>query len=411
MTAQGSRRLALVIALAVLALVAWRLWPRAGAADAGAGTDPGFASERSQNGRKPPRSGLDVVHPAAPDSGRFTAALAGGGRKRNLPVDCIGGDERRMRLMLESLQPERSAEDAFSHAILLRLLLDDDGGDPVARRHQLSRAQAQWQLARARWPSDVDIAWQAARNCDAEFACDEQAALAHLLELDRDNAAAWLLAMDKAWRGGQRTRYESALAQAAGSPRYAPPTGNVFRALQPVYAAVPPDMQCINPTALARRAAQLGHMPTPDDYANDTASLLELGFNAPDSGHALDGCRSSFGIPVPARRRSDCARVLSMLAGGETFGERETALPLLILLLGDSADGIAWREQYRRMLYLQSIVPRNGDEWMSAKQIMDRGAVEARRQAAIEQHRWPPPSDWMPRWEVQRALIVRGVAM
>jgi hypothetical protein len=174
---------------------------------------------------------------------------------------------------------------------------------------------------------------------------------------------------------------------------------------------MPPPGQCFNPASVARRAARLGHEPTAEDLANEMAALLDVAFHDLDASPAFGGCTPSFGIPVPERRRGDCVVVLSMLADGATFSERETAIPLLILLLGDSPSGMAYRERYRRLLYLQSIPPYSNDYVSSAMELVSLGDVEFRRRAAIAQHRWPPPRDWMPHWQVHRALILEGKAI
>lgn len=403
MTAQGSRRVALVLALAALALVAWRLWPDVGVGRPATGT--------SANAQASYRSARSALREDGGESTRAVGLPTGWTRNEELPAACIGWEERRTRKILSALEPEHSAEDALAHGLLARLLMNDDGRDPDARRHERSRMQAEWQGARRRWPADLDIAWQAARNCAPEYGCDEEDAQRHLLELDRDNAAAWFVAMAGARRRGQFALYDADLASAARTTRYARRTGSVFRALQPLFAAMPPPGACIRSYSVERRAAMLGRLPTAEDWANEMASLLDIAFDDTDDGEAFEGCRSTFGIPVPERRRGDCVVVLSMLANGTTFSERETALPLLILLLGESADGMAYREDYRRTLYLESIAPYSGNSTRGATDLMNTGDVEFRRQVAIAQHRWPPPADWMPRWSVHQALILGGEAM
>ena len=96
-----------------------------------------------------------------------------------------------------------------------------------------------------------------------------------------------------------------------------------------------------------------------------------------------------------------------MLAGGDTSIEQSVALPLLIQLAGDTADGMAYRERYRRLLYLFLVAPptlRAGDP----ASLLTAGEVESMRQTAIARHRWPPPAGWLPHAQGQRMLITRG---
>ncbi|HEU4992914.1 MAG TPA: hypothetical protein VFT52_10565 [Luteimonas sp.] len=329
--------------------------------------------------------------------------------KRDVPADCVGGEMRRANRLIAAMDPAHSAEDAFAHALLSQIYLGGDGRDPDAERRATSHVQAAWQAARRRWPGSLDIAWQAARNCAAGYGCDEEAAERHLVDLDPANAAAWLLAMEGAWRRNQYERYDAYLAHAAASRRYAPPAGAMYRALQPLFAAAPTPLHCMSMRGIERRAARLGHLPTAEDLADETAGLLEKALNTLDPGAGLGGCRSDF-IPVRASRRASCVAVLAMVAGGTTFREREIALPLLIPLLGDGKSGLAYRERYRQLLYLDAFALGTREKNVLADVQLPSDEFEAWRRIADEQHRWPPPRDWLPDSPPQRALIQQGKA-
>jgi hypothetical protein len=279
--------------------------------------------------------------------------------------------------------------------------------DKDAQRREAVRSGAEWQAARRRWPHDPDIAWHAAGSCSARYGCDEEEALQHLLSLEQDNAAAWLYAT-VAWSRHDKEAYDAALARAAASPHYAPRIGSVFLRLQPLLAAVPVADECVRADDAADLAKSLGHAPTADDWASVEALSLEFAFNTFTSYSAFSGCHLPAGRPLPARRRSDCIAALSWLGNGDTLVERNIALPLLIQLVGGTPEGMAYRERYRRLLYLWLAVPRSGLLAGDPMQILDAGEIEMLRRSAIAQHRWPPPDDWLPESRRHRMLVTQG---
>lgn len=406
MTAQGSRRIALVLAIALLALVAWRLWPA---------TRPlSFASP--QDGMRP-GARTDVALRAPRGAGSDSSGLPSPATPRSYPepeapdrTGACSGNQRLYRIR-DALDPTRSPEDAFAHAVLAAMLSEDGFGNEEAQRREAVRSQSEWQDARSRWPGDLDIAWQAARNCESRFGCDKDGALRHLQDLDPGNAAVWMLSMHDAWDRRDFAHYDAYLDRAAAADDYAPRSGSVFRALQPVLAAEPVPQQCLhNPHNASSLASVLGRAPDAGDWAAAEALSLEFALNSPMDYGSFAGCRSSLGLPVPETRRGSCVVALSMLADGDSLIERYVALPPLIQLLGNSAEGIAYRERYRRTLYLTQAIPQPGIFQADPMRIMDTGEFESRRRLAIAQHRWPPPADWMPRSAYQQALITRGNA-
>ena len=406
MTAQGSRRTALVLAIALLALFAWRSWPAPGPLASASPKD-----EAPTDTRKNPA--LQVEREAGFHSSDAPSPSTVASHPE--PEASDGNDacssNRRFYRIRDALDPERSPEDAFAHAVLAAMLSEDGFGDEAAQRREAVRSQSEWGDARRRWPGDLDIAWQAARNCQSRFGCDEDDALRHLQGLDPGNAAVWMLSMHDAWDRRDFAQYDAYLDRAAAADYYAPRYGSLFRALQPTLAAEPVPERCLhNPHLASSLAKSLGRAPGAGDWAAAEALSLEFALNAPMDYGSFAGCRSSSGLPVPETRRGSCVVALSMLAEGNSFIERDVALPLLIQLLGNSAEGMAYRERYRRTLYLSLAIPKPGIFEGDPMRIMEAGEFETRRQLAIAQHRWPPPTDWMPRSAYQQALITRGNA-
>ena len=281
------------------------------------------------------------------------------------------------------------------------------GLDEDAQRRNTLGLEAEWQAARRRWPRDIDIAWQAAHHCMEQFGCDEGEALDHLLELDPDNAAGWWLAMGDAWKRRDALAYDDALAHAAAARGSDARTGSVFLALRPLLAHAPIQRGCVRADDAAELAKVLGRAPTEADWASVEAWSYELAGNSIASYSAFSGCREREAGRLSTRRRENCIAALSVLGGGDTLIEQSVALPLLIQLEGNTADGLAYRERYRRMLYLQLVA---APAMMPGEplDLLSVGEVETMRRAAIARHRWPPPDGWLPASVRLRTLITRG---
>jgi hypothetical protein len=402
MTAHGSRRLALVIAVATLALAGWWFWPRHALDATGAARARDVARMTAASSRRTPVPAMDPAEPASgshPDAGASTDS--------DEAIACLSARRARLRRVEATLDPSRSAQDALAHAVLGGLALLLAGGDEDAQRRDAIRLDAEWQAARQRWPRDIDIAWQAAHNCMAMNGCDEDAALDHLLAVDPGNAAAWWFAMGEAWARGDAAAYDDALAHAAAARGADARTGSIFLAMQPLLAQAPLRERCLRADDDGELATALGREPNASDWASIEAWSYELAFNSPVSYSAFAGCRERDEARLPQRRREDCIAALSVLARGDTLIEQFVALPPLIQLEGDSPAGLEYRERYRQLLYLIEDRPPalvHGDP----TSLLSSGEIETMRRAAISRHRWPPPAYWLPASTRKRSLITRG---
>jgi hypothetical protein len=407
MTAQGSRRTAFVLALALLVLIAWWLQPRMArhsASAAGVRAEAARPADDTTAAATARLSGRDDG-PGVRAGAKGPAATPEDDTRR-----CKGTRRRRLLGIQSTLDPTRSADEAFDHALLAAMLARVDHRDKDAERRETLRDQSEWQAAQRRWPGDVDIAWQAANHCQARYGCDQAGALRHLLDLEPGNAAAWMEAMRVASNQGDPVAYDDAIEHAAASTHYAHRAGSVFLRLRPLLAGTPMPGSCIGAEATADFAAGIGREPTDDDWSSVEALSMELAYGVQVAYGAFSGCRADDGQTLAPQRRRDCIAVLSWLGDGDTLIERSIALPILIELAGDTPAGMEYRERYRRMLYLWLAVPRRGIVDGDPMRIMSTGEMEALRQSAIAQHRWPPPDDWLPDAPRQRMLVTRGRA-
>jgi hypothetical protein len=395
------RRTPALVALAACALLlGWWLWPRHAAGTAHASAVAAAPASARGATRATDDPGWDAEAPAPAAPAARANATAGD------DVACLAERRVRLRSIRDQLDPSRSAQEAFAHA-LLGGAMGTSLRDEDAQRREEVRLEAEWQAARRRWPNDLDIAWRAANDCQAKFGCDEGEALDHLLQLDPDNASVWWLAMRKAWARGDGTAYDAALAHAAAARGSDPRVGAVFLALQPLLAAAPTREGCLRADDTAEAAKLFGHPPTASDWAEIEAWSFEMASNTVISGASFLGCRESEVGHLTQRRRADCIATVSTLAGGDMLAEQSFGLPLLIQLEGDSPQGLAARERYRQLLYLFLVQPPGlmaGDP----ASMLSAGEIETMRRRAIARYRWPPPPDWLPGSPRLRALLTRG---
>lgn len=391
MAGRGYSRIALAaIAVAMLVVVAWWYWPqsRQPASPSPPSADTAFATPKASHAR-PRRRGdpVRIDSRDAPGTGPDS-------------IRCSQERLRRLQTRLDDLKHPATPDQVIQHVLLTIMLSlqvpDETGPGRVAR---------ELDAARRRWPDNLDLAWLSAQHCREQSGCDHDAALRHLLALDPENAAAWLLAMQTARLRGDDAGYGRLLHRAAASSIYDPRIGVIFLQARVLLASMPQPTYCVDQANAVELTRLLGHAPTTDDWAVAGASLLESALGLPAYG-GLSGCNDS-SQPLPVARRRDCIALLARVADGDTLLEQNLALGLLIRLTGDGPGHAQLRERYRRLRWLWTQVPPSGSPDYSAR-IWADGEVAALRELAIAQGRWPPPPDWLPNDDRSRALIVSG---
>jgi len=308
------------------------------------------------------------------------------------PSPCEAARTAALQAARAQLRPDAAADQAFNAALL---------DDVLAMQSLDSPDEDVWQQARARWPDDLDIAWLAARNCHAPH-CDEDAALDHLLALDGDNAAAWMLAMDTARGRGDATAYAALLHRAAAARIYDARVGVVFVHLQPLFAAMP-TISCARDDVAVTH--YLGHPPSHLEWAAAEASTMELAFEMPGVG-ALSDCRP-VARAMPAAQRADCLALARRLAAADTLLEHIVGLSLVVQLSPDGPQRDEARERYRQAHWLLFVAGRLPQEH-SIDPWLQQGEVNRLQARATAAGLWPPPPDWLPAGEQARALVLTG---
>lgn len=312
---------------------------------------------------------------------------------------------RQLRLARERLRSPATPEQAIDHVLLTQML--SLWGLPADSAANARAAGLELLAARRRWPDNLELAWSSMRYCSQSLGCDREAEWNHLAALDPDNAAVWMLAMDMASQRHDDKAHRQALHRAAGAKFYDSRAGTTFLHARPLLASLERPDRCEGQDTLAQLAELIGHAPSASDWADVEASNLELAFGIPELS-SLSACGPQ-APAMDAQRRRDCMALLSRIAAaGDTVIEQYVALRFLIPLAGDGPEGIALRERYRRLRWLWTQVPRTHMPADYFSRLWADGEVAMLTEAAIAQHRWPPPPDWLPDDERSRMLIVSG---
>ncbi len=332
------------------------------------------------------------------------APIEAGAAPDPLQVRCRRQRTQQLRLARERLRSPATPGQAIQHALLSQMLALR--APPVDAEASARGVDSEWRAARHRWPDNLELAWSSMRNCDQTRGCDPEAEWRHLATLDPDNAAVWMEAMELATRRHDDSAYDEALHRAATAKFHDSRIGTTFLHLQPLLASLPHPDACRNQSDVAELTGLLGHAPSASDWAGVEASSLEFAFGIPAYG-SLSGC--SLEAPaMSAQRRRDCMALLPRVAAGYTLLEDNIALRFLIPLAGDGADGMALRERYRRLRWLWTQLPRTRMPKDYFSRLWADGEIALLTEAAIAQHLWPPPPDWLPADERGRSLVING---
>ena len=165
---------AVFVALGLLALVAWWRWPQlvriSFSAPAATVASSGPEERVSAHARTSPTRARAHAEPSEDDP--------------ELQA-CDRDFKSELREYRAQLGPARTADEALDQLLLDSLAANpDDWMTGVVWR--------KYEAARKQWPNDVELAWLGFDRCGTT--CDREAALQHLLAVDPDNMAAWMVA-------------------------------------------------------------------------------------------------------------------------------------------------------------------------------------------------------------------------
>lgn len=332
-----------------------------------------------------------------------TSARPANGRTANAPAshpaDARCERERRVqyKALRDQTDPSASAEFAALHALLSTAVAES-----LQDHSEVSRELEQ---ATQQWPANAELAWLAHNQCQLGGGCDTRLSRMRLQHADGDNSYAWLPALDAAMQAEDTDGFAETLHRAAHAPVYDTRRGTILLRLRPALQSIPLPAVCATAPGL-RALAETNGRPADAALHADLQSLA-MEMVAPVPGfRGLGECvKAERALPEPVLQ--DCRRLLSRIARGDTMIERMVALPKLIAIAPDAGERDAWREQYRTVQWLLTLVREmdriQGVSW----RIFAEGEIGVLEQHARDTGRWPPPSGWLP--EDERSRKVLGV--
>ncbi|QOY62814.1 hypothetical protein INQ40_00340 [Lysobacter sp. H21R4] len=190
--------------------------------------------------------------------------------------------------------------------------------------------QARGWFARARQlgPTDPLVAWVEVTDCHV-LGCDRDAAIARLLQVDGDNAAAHLWANGVAMESGDPRAAREHLHAAAVAPRYQPHSGPLLSLLLDARAGAP--VPAMDPRTAAGMQAATGTGTAADWMAMQALGQWAAIALAPMQGVSRFCAPGSAQLARDPGLRADCKAVLSRLAADDsTLPYAEMATRLLI---------------------------------------------------------------------------------
>jgi hypothetical protein len=283
-----------------------------------------------------------------------------------------------------------------------------------------AEARAWFDLARQNGSTDSLVAWVDADHCQfLSTKCDAVAAARHLVELEPRNAAAHLAEARAAYQNKDSAVVRAEIDKAARADEYQTHVRELYSLLRSTLdewnPPVPASPQAEADAECARDRSRC------DVVRRDTETLMIVTTTTME-GYEVPArqCMPS-GAPTPDKQLRDaCIAIYRNMAKNDesTIGQRFSLSSLSILTWG-SADGAQWRDDYRRLLWVES-------QWMGLvskvdekKQIpwypeyfdtlLREGEVAAMRSTlrrlgvALD-----PPANWLPDGARDRAVILTG---
>jgi hypothetical protein len=364
---------AAVLGLALLAFFAWR-------------TETGSLRQTAQQTTR--TSGADSAQRPRSHAGQS------GFKKHGSAVPTEDGPEAtscdndfksELQAYRAELGPARTADEALDQLLLDTLAMRPE--DWMTGTPWLTFAEAS-----KRWPNDVDLAWIGFDRC-GEF-CDRTAAARHLVAVDPDNTATWMVAMADARERGDENAFDKALQRAAGAKVYDPRGGIVFLHARRLLEQVPLPDSCLSP--IASLAAAFGQRYDDDERKDLMADGLEAATTT-FAWAGISACNPK-AFPLSGTQRRQCQAVLSRVASGDSLSEQVLAVRQLLLFENDVPRQRELRERYRQLRWLmtQAMPDAGSIQSRYLVQKWSQGEVMALTKLAVDRRQWPPPADWLP---------------
>lgn len=308
------------------------------------------------------------------------------------PDACAREMSALQRRRFEELAGTGSPDAVIGRSLLEPMLLTLPVG---AVTPPLRETDAELAAAVRAYPQDPDLAWYHANRCLNDPACDAGPAVDHLLAVEPDNLAGWLLAVREARRARDETVMQATLEAAAGAADYEPRIVDGFQRVRDVLRDVPLPASCDTPEFRREWAAtQRSTAPPPP---SDLAAVIAMAVSAaqvPAYVEARGAC-----VDEPAGTRSQarlmaCRHVFSKIADGNALIDHSVGTSVMAELTAGTAEHARWQEQKRRVAWLFTNQPALDSSVAAAVQRWNEGEVPAMQRELAAKGLWPPPSPW-----------------
>lgn len=296
------------------------------------------------------------------------------------------------RRRFDELAPIGSPDAVIGRSLLEPMLLALNAG-PVTP--PLRETDAELAAAVRSYPQDPDLAWYHANRCLANPACDAGPAIDHLLAVEPDNLAGWLLAVREAKRAGGEAVMQATLEAAANAAEYEPRIVDGFQRMRDVLKDVPLPASCDTPASRRERAAATGSSapPMPSDLAATIAIAVVAAHVLPYAG-LREACLSGPGEALPQARVAACRRVFAKIADGDALIDHSIGASMMAELTTGTSEHPRWQEQKRRVAWLITNQPALDSSVAAAVRRWNEGEVPAMQQELAAKGLWPPPPSW-----------------
>lgn len=261
-------------------------------------------------------------------------------------------------------------------------------------------------------PDDPLVAWLERFGCPAsQPACRPEQAMARLQQLEPDNAAVWLAALEDAVANGDQSGIDHALDRAGRASYYDSYWGKAGQFFDATLADVP--LPPRSTAVLDAERRQNNGVAYTDGEMRAISAIAMASTLLPAMLPLLRSCRSE-DIVMAAARWSSCLAVATRLTESDELLGRRIGLGLAVQLTAGTPVGAAWREQLRRLLWLQEqmlkMFKMGYREPPGYAQSLWRVGEMAALQAWMTSKGLPlvPPPDWLPKSAEQRALVTTG---
>lgn len=286
---------------------------------------------------------------------------------------------QRRAAMLEAADGGR---EQLAYALLSQVLPGDD--DPRKRERAFAAAID-------RSGEDTLVAWVAVQHCKGDQ-CDSQSAVAALLRLEPDNAAAWLPAMDAEVRRGDLMQADRLLFQAARAGHFNAYWDDTGRLLAKAIGPLPQTPACERAGASIAKELSLDRPGTIDDLTMVTSTAVASAA-LPALNGILKLCPPSRGI---ARHRLVACRAMFLrMAKSDELLFNMVGARGMAMHGASPAERVQWSERLRNIEWLQ----RQAGALMKPSHIplvWELGEVSVLTALLEEAGRWPAPPDWQP---------------